>query len=443
MPWVVRRSTGMAGRSRVSEPKSQDKPFDISKWVVWEAYQRVKANKGAAGVDDESIAEFEQERDRNLYRIWNRMSSGSYFPPPVKAVEIPKAGGKGVRVLGVPTVADRVAQTAVRMYLEPKVEPVFHPDSYGYRPKKSALDAVGTCRQRCWRADWVIDLDIKAFFDSVPWDLILKAVEHHLGTDQRWILLYVRRWLAAPIQQPDGSLVERDRGTPQGSAISPLLANLFMHYAFDAWMVRELPNIPFERYCDDAVVHCGSERQARLVRDAIAARLAQVGLELHPDKTRIVYCKDDDRRDDHEVTSFTFLGYTFRPRLAKNKWGKHFVSFLPAVSRDAVVAMGREIRSWHIARRSDKSLDDLARMFNSIVQGWINYYGRFYKSMLYPLLRRLNRHLTRWACRKYKRLKRRERKAMHWLAEVASRASDLFAHWRFGLRPDGWAMGAG
>jgi RNA-directed DNA polymerase len=425
----------------VTEPKLRDKPFEISKWVVWEAFQRVKANKGAAGVDDVSIAEFERDRDKNLYRIWNRMSSGSYFPPPVKAVEIPKAGGKGVRVLGVPTVADRVAQTVARMYLEPKVEPIFHPDSYGYRPKKSALDAVGTCRQRCWRADWVIDLDIKAFFDSVPWELILKAVEHH--TDQRWILLYVRRWLAAPIQQPDGRLVERDRGTPQGSAISPLLANLFMHYAFDAWMTREFPSIPFERYCDDAVVHCGSEGQARRVRDAIAARLAQVGLELHPDKTRIAYCKDDDRRGDHEVTSFTFLGYTFRPRLAKNKFGKHFVSFLPAVSRDAVVAMGREIRSWHIARRSDKSLDDLARMFNSIVQGWINYYGRFYKSMLYPLLRRLNRHLMRWACRKYKRLKRRERKAMHWLAEVASRAPGLFAQWRFGLRPDGWAMGAG
>jgi RNA-directed DNA polymerase len=201
----------------VTEPKLGDKPFDISKWVVWEAYQRVKANKGAAGVDDVSIAEFEKDRDKNLYRIWNRMSSGSYFPPPVKAVEIPKAGGKGVRVLGVPTVADRVAQTVARMYLEPTVEPIFHPDSYGYRPKKSAVDAVGACRQRCWKADWVIDLDIKAFFDSVPWYLILKAVEHH--TDQRWILLYVRRWLAAPIQQPDGSLVERDRGTPQGSAI--------------------------------------------------------------------------------------------------------------------------------------------------------------------------------------------------------------------------------
>jgi RNA-directed DNA polymerase len=424
----------------VKEPKQQDKPFDISKWVVWEAYQRVKANKGAAGVDDVSIAEFEQDRDKHLYRIWNRMSSGSYFPPPVKAVEIPKPGGKGVRVLGVPTVADRVAQTVARMYLEPKVEPVFHPDSYGYRPKRSALDAVGACRGRCWRTDWVVDLDIKKFFDTVPHDLVLKAVAHH--TDQRWILLYVRRWLQAPMQQQDGSLVARDRGTPQGSAISPLLANLFMHYAFDAWMVREFPNIPFERYCDDAVVHCGSEGQARRVRDAIAVRLAQVGLELHPDKTRIVYCKDDDRRGDHEVTSFTFLGYTFRPRLAKNKYGKHFVSFLPAVSRDAVVAMSREIRSWHIAKRSDKSLDDLARMFNSIVQGWVNYYGRFYKSMLYPLLKRLNRALVRWACRKYKRLKRRERKAMRWLAEVARRAPGLFAHWRFGVRPDGWAMGA-
>jgi RNA-directed DNA polymerase len=425
----------------VSEPKQQDKPFDISKWAVWEAYQRVKANKGAAGVDEVSISEFEQDRDKHLYRIWNRLSSGSYFPPPVKAVEIPKSGGKGVRILGVPTIADRVAQTVVRMYLEPKVEPIFHPDSYGYRPKRSALDAVGACRERCWRTDWVIDLDIKKFFDSVPHDLVLKAVAHH--TDQKWILLYVARWLQAPLQRQDGTLVARDRGTPQGSAISPLLANMFMHYAFDMWMVRKYPNLRFERYCDDAVVHCVSEQQALEVREAIAERLAQVGLELHPDKTRIVYCKDADRRGDHEVTSFTFLGYTFRPRLAKNKWGKHFVNFLPAVSRDAVTAMGREIRSWHIAKRSDKSLTDLARMFNNIVQGWINYYGRFYRSMLYPLFKRLNRALMRWACRKYKRLKRRERRAMHWLAEVARRAPGLFAHWRFGVRPGGRAMGAG
>ena len=425
----------------MSEQRQQDKPFQISKWVVWEAFQRVKANKGAAGVDDQSIAEFEQDRDKNLYRIWNRLSSGSYFPPPVKAVEIPKAGGKGVRVLGVPTVADRVAQTVVRMYLEPTVEPIFHPDSYGYRPKKSALDAVGVCRQRCWRSDWVIDMDIRAFFDTVPWDLVCKAVAHH--TDQRWILLYVQRWLQAPLQQQDGTLVARDRGTPQGSAISPLLANLFMHYAFDTWMAREFPGVQFERYCDDAVVHCRSESQAHRVRDAIAARLARVGLELHPDKTRIVYCKDADRGGSYEHTKFTFLGYEFRPRLAKSKTGKHFVSFLPAVSTDAMKAMGQEIRSWHLARRSDKSLDDLARMFNSIVQGWINYYGRFYKSRLLSFLRRLNQHLVRWACQKYKRLRRRDRRARMLLAEIARRSPRLFAHWRLGARPDGWAMGAG
>ena len=428
----------------MSEPKSQDKPFQISKWMVWEAWERVRANKGAAGVDGQSIEQFEENRDRNLYKIWNRMSSGSYFPPPVKAVEIPKAGGKGVRVLGVPTVADRIAQTVARMYLEPKVEPVFHPDSYGYRPGRSALDAVGACRERCWRADWVIDMDIRAFFDTVPWDLVLKAVAHHIEPGQEWIVLYVRRWLQAPLRQADGTLAARERGTPQGSAISPLLANLFMHYAFDAWMAREFPEVRFERYCDDAVVHCASERQARRVRDAIAGRLAEVGLELHPQKTKIVYCKDADRRGDHEATSFTFLGYEFRPRLAKNRYGKHFVSFLPAVSTEAMKAMGREIRSWHWAKRSDKSLSDLALMFNSVVQGWINYYGRFYRSRLLYFLRRLNDHLVRWACRKYdKRLRNRERRAMELLAGVATRSPRLFAHWRFGARPDGWAMGAG
>jgi RNA-directed DNA polymerase len=427
----------------VSGPKLQDKPFQIAKVVVWQAFQRVKANKGAAGVDEESIAQFEADRDRNLYKIWNRLSSGSYFPPPVKAVEIPKPGGKGVRVLGVPTVADRVAQTVVRIYLEDKVEPIFHPDSYGYRPGKSALDAVGVCRQRCWRADWVIDLDIQKFFDTVPHDLVEKAVAHHISPDQRWILLYVQRWLRAPLAQPDGTLVDRDRGTPQGSAISPLLANLFMHYAFDAWMSREFPGVRFERYCDDAVVHCGSEAQARHVRDAIAARFEQVGLTLHPDKTRIVYCKDADRRDAHEVTSFTFLGYEFRPRLAKSRTGHHFVSFLPAVSTDAKKAMRAEIRFWRLHRRSYTTLDGLARMVNSIVQGWINYYGRFYRSELLHFLRRFNNYLVRWATRKYKRLRRRPRRAMAWLAEIAQRSPQLFAHWRVGARPDGWAMGAG
>lgn len=423
----------------MSESRSQGKPFEIPKQMVWEAYQRVKANKGAAGVDGQSVEQFEQDLVNNLYRLWNRMSSGSYFPPPVKAVEIPKASG-GVRILGVPTVADRIAQTVVAMYLERLVEPIFHPDSYGYRPRRSALDAVARCRERCWRNDWVIDLDVRAFFDSVDHSLMLKAVARH--ADARWVLLYVARWLKAPMRQQDGTLAARDRGTPQGSAVSPVLANLYLHYAFDMWLAREYPGVTFERYCDDAVIHCSSQAQAVKVRDALAARLADVGLELHPVKTRIVYCKDADRRGDHEVTSFTFLGYTFRPRLAKNRWGKHFVNFLPAVSKDAVKAMGREMRSWHIARRSDKSLTDLARMFNSIVQGWINYYGRFYKSMLYPLLRRINEHLVRWACRKYKRLRRRERRAKELLARAARRFPALFAHWRFGLKPDGWTMGA-
>src|ERR1039457_3389774 len=228
-----------------------------------------------------------------------------------------------------------------------------------------------------------------------------------------------------------------------GGVISPVLANLYLHYAFDMWLTRTFPAVTFERYCDDAVIHCGSQEQARQVRDALAERLAAVGLELHPGKTRIVYCQDADRRGSYEHTSFTFLGYTFRPRLAKNRWGKHFVNFLPAVSKDAVKAMSREIRSWHIARRSDKSLGDLARMFNSIVQGWINYYGRFYKSMLYPLLRRINEHLVRWAMRKYKRLRRREKRAGELMAEASRRSPQLFAHWRIGLKPDGWTMGAG
>lgn len=424
----------------MSESKSQVKPFVISKAMVWEAYRRVKANKGSAGVDGVTIEQYEQDLKNNLFKLWNRLSSGSYFPPPVKAVPIPKAGGKGVRILGVPTVDDRIAQTTAAMYLEREVEPVFHPDSYGYRPRRSALDAVGRCRERCWSSDWVIDLDIRAFFDSVDHTLMLKAVERH--TDQKWIVLYVQRWLVAPLRQQDGTLVARDRGTPQGSSISPVLANLYLHYAFDRWLVREFPAVTFERYCDDAVIHCASQEQARQVRDALAARLATVGLDLHPDKTRIVYCQDADRRGDHEVTSFTFLGYTFRPRLAKNRWGKHFVNFLPAVSKDAIKAMGREIRSWHIARRSDKSLSDLAHMFNTIVQGWINYYGRFYKSMLYPLLRRINDHLVRWAMRKYKRLRRREKRAGELMAEASRRSPRLFAHWRFGLKPGGWTMGA-
>jgi RNA-directed DNA polymerase len=422
----------------MNEPKPIGKPFDIDKGVVLEAYRRVAANKGAPGVDDVSISEFAQDLKGNLYKIWNRLSSGTYFPPPVRAVEIPKPYGSGVRVLGVPTVADRVAQTVVRLYLEPLVEPVFVPDSYGYRPGRNALDAVAVCRRRCWDADWVIDLDISAFFDSVPHEQVLAAVEHH--TDLRWIRLYVTRWLCAPIQQPDGTLQERDRGTPQGSAISPLLANLFMHYAFDRWLTEHYPQVRFERYCDDAVVHATSYEQAVTVREAIAHRLAEFGLELHPDKTRIVYCKDSNRRGRYPVTAFTFLGYDFRPRRATGKTGTLFTGYLPAVSKAAKKKIGNQIRTWRLGRRSGFTLQQLARLINPVVTGWVNFYGRFYRSELTNLLDRLNRHLLRWACHKHKGLGRR--KARRRLAEVARAYPGLFAHWKAGAYPVGWATGA-
>src|SRR4051794_20451471 len=354
--------------AKTNMPTSQDKPFAIPKSMVWEAWRRVKANKGAPGVDGQALDEFEADLRNNLYKIWNRMSSGSYFPSPVRAVEIAKPHGTGVRVLGVPTIADRIAQTVAAMYLEPLVEPRFRPDSYGYRPNKAAHDALAACRQRCWKYDWVIDLDVQKFFDTVPWDLVVKAVE--AVTDCRWLLLYVKRWLAAPLQQPDGTLTERDKGTPQGSAISPTLANLFMHYAFDIWMAHNFPGCPFERYADDVVVHCTSMRQAEHVRGRIAVRMQQVGLRLHPDKTRIVYCKDSNRRGEHEHTSFVFLGYAFWPREARRKNGTSFTSFLPAISPEALKAKSVRLRELRIHRRTDLTLNDLARWLNPIVAGW-------------------------------------------------------------------------
>ncbi|MBT2545819.1 group II intron reverse transcriptase/maturase [Streptomyces sp. ISL-44] len=408
--------------------KSLAKPFEISKREVWEAYEGVKANKGAPGVDRQSIEDFEKDLKNNLYRIWNRMSSGTYFPPPVRAVEIPKSSpGGGVRILGVPTVADRIAQTVVARHLMDRVEPVFHEDSYGYRPGRSALDAVATCRERCWRKDWVVEFDIEKFFDSVRWDLIVKAVEVH--TDAVWVVLYVKRWLQAPLQLPDGTLQKRDRGTPQGSAVSPVLANLFMHYAFDLWMDREFPAVTFERYADDAVVHCVSERQARQVLAALADRMEEVGLRLHPDKTRIVHCRDGKRRGSYEHTEFTFLGYTFRARKSQDKQGRQFLSFEPAISKDALKRISGEVRGWRLHRRSDLTFVELARRINPIVAGWINYYGRFYPAALIPLLQRINAYLVRWIRKKYRRLAAL-RKALRKMREIAQRYPRMFGHWK-------------
>lgn len=409
------------------------KSYEISKQAVWDAYRRVKANRGAAGVDGVSLEAFEEDLEGNLYKIWNRMASGSYFPPPVRLVEIPKGKG-GKRSLGIPTVGDRIAQTVAKMYLEPVVEPKFHPDSYGYRPGKSALDAVGTARKRCWRRDWVVDLDVKGFFDNLDHELVMRAVRFH--TDLPWIHLYIERWLKAPLQVGDGSLVERDRGTPQGGVISPLLANLFMHHAFDDWLRRNYPHIQFERYADDAVIHCVSKVQAQHVLDAVRRRLRVCGLELHPEKTRIVYCKDDDRPGEFEHITFDFLGYTFQPRRARNRYGKFFVSFLPAISNKAAMAIRRTIRGWRLAAtRNNQSLEDLARLTDPYAWGWMNYYGRFYRSRCVQVLRHLERVLVRWACRKYRRFRRRERAAYHWLGRIAQRDSNLFALWRLGVKP--------
>lgn len=408
------------------------KPFAISKRMVWEAYKKVRANKGAAGIDDESIEDFESNLENNLYKLWNRMSSGTYFPPPVKAVAIPKKGG-GERILGVPTVADRTAQTVVKDYFEPLVEPHFLVDSYGYRAKKSAMQAVAVTRKRCWRYDWVLEFDIKGLFDNIDHELLLKAVEKH--TDCRWVILYIKRWLTAPFQEIDGKLTERTRGTPQGGVVSPVLANLFLHYTFDMWMQKQCPKTPWVRYADDGLAHCQTREEAVKLLEQLTARFKECGLELHSEKTRIVYCKDDDRRNEHPETKFDFLGYTFRPRRAKNKYGKYFVSFLPAVSNKAAKAMRRTIHDWRLHLKPGKSIDDLSRMFNPIIRGWINYYGRFYKSQLYAALRYLNRALVHWARRKHKRLTRHRRRAEHWLGRLAIRDPKLFAHWQMGILP--------
>lgn len=407
------------------------KSYSIPKSLVWNAYKKVKANQGVAGIDEVSITEFDKDLKNNLYKIWNRMSSGSYFPPPVKAVSIPKKTG-GERILGIPTIADRIAQTAVRDALEPSLEPHFHPDSYGYRPGKSAHQALGVTRERCWKYDWVLEFDIKGLFDNIDHELLLKAVKFHTACP--WTILYIERWLVAPFWK-DGMEIERSKGTPQGGVISPLLANLFLHYSFDAWMGRNFPGNPWARYADDGLVHCRTKDDAEKMLIALRKRFSECKLELHPVKTRIVYCKDDDRRGNSPEIKFDFLGYTFRPRRAKNRWGKFFVSFLPAISNKAATELRSEIHDWRLHLKPDKSLEDLSQMFNPVIRGWIQYFGRFYKSWLSAVLRYLNRALIHWARRKYKKFERGKRRAEVWLGKVARREPHLFAHWKMGILP--------
>jgi group II intron reverse transcriptase/maturase len=391
----------------------------------------VKANKGTYGIDDQSLSDFEKDLENNLYKLWNRMSSGTYFPKAVRAVAIPKKNG-GTRLLGIPTVEDRIAQMTTKIYFEPSVEPLFYEDSYGYRPNKSMKQALAITRERCWKRNFVLEFDIKGLFDNISHDSLLELVKMH--AKDKWVILYIERWLKAPFQMKDGTIVERTSGTPQGGVISPVLANLFLHYVFDDFMVKEFPSIPWIRYADDGITHCVSLKQAQYLLARLYERFAMYGLELNLEKTKIVYCKDDNRRGDHDNISFDFLGYTFRPRKATNKHDDYFTGFLPAISEKAKKAIRKEIRSWKLQLKSDKDLQDIANIVNSKIRGWLNHYAHFYQSELDDPLHYMNECLVKWARRKYKKLRTR-RKAIYWLGNIARRDPKLFAHWKFGIVP--------
>ena len=408
------------------------KSFDIPKELVWEAYLKVKANKGAAGVDNQSLSDFDEGLKGNLFKLWNRMCSGSYFPSPTRAVAIPKKSG-GERILGIPTVSDRIAQMVVKLKFEPKVDPIFSNDSYGYRPNRSALDAIEVTRRRCWKQNWVVEYDIKGLFDNIPHDLLMKAVEKH--TQCRWVILYIKRWLKAPIQGINNQQQARTCGTPQGGVISPLLANLFLHYAIDSWLNRTYPKLLSCRYADDGLMHCRTEREAKQVLEDLGQRLIACGLELHPSKTKIVYCKDGLRRGRYKNTAFTFLGYTFKPRTVCNAKTKHrFVSFTPAVSKEAQKAMRQRVRKARWRWRTEIEILEVAKKFNPILKGWINYYGKFCKSELKSVWRHFNRMLVKWVMRKYKRFKRHKTRAGCYLEQVYNNKPKLFAHWACGVK---------
>jgi len=404
------------------------KSFVIDKMEVWRAYQQVKANRGSAGVDAQSIKEFEENLKGNLYKLWNRMVSGSYIPPAVRRIEIPKRDA-GARPLGIPTVADRIAQTVVKRRIEPLIDPIFHNDSYGYRPGRSAHDALAQTRQRCWARDWVLDVDIKGFFDNLDHRLLMRAVRKHVR--ERWAVLYIERWLKAEVQMPDGSKRATTAGTPQGGVISPLLANLFLHYAFDAWVQREMPNMWFERYADDIVCHCNSLKQAHWLRNKLQQRLAQCGLQLHPQKTKIVYCRDEKRTQGHyPVIRFDFLGYEFRPRSVKRQGDRYTLGFVPAISPQAAKDIRRSLKEWGFRRKSTWTVERLAHHWNPILRGWMQYYGQFHRSKLQTVINQFDRWLAKWMASKYDR-HQRSQWVLSKIARMREGNRNLFAHWQW------------
>ena len=397
---------------------------------MFKAYKLVKVNAGSAGIDRQSLRDFEENLKDNLYKIWNRLSSGSYFPPPVKGVDIPKKSG-GKRTLGIPTVSDRIAQMVVKMSFEPIAEPHFLNDSYGYRPNKSALDAVAITRKRCWKYTWVLEFDIKGLFDNIPHDLLMKAVKHH--TKEKWLILYIERWLTAPLIASDGKSMERTKGTPQGGVISPILSNLFLHYVFDKWMQRRHPSILWCRYADDGLCHCFTEAQAFELKEALAERFEACGLQMHPDKTRIVYCKSWKFKGRYKYTSFDFLGYTFKPKVVKTKDSGKYLAFTPSVSQQSLKTMRAKIRSWRLKSRTELTIEDIARYSNPVLRAWREYYGKFSPSSLVAIWRYFNMMLVRWIMNKYKQMRRHKTRAGKMLASIMEQHQTTFIHWKEGV----------
>lgn len=411
----------------------EGKSYDISQHQVLEAYKCVKANKGAGGIDGVNFEEFEKEMKNNLYKIWNRMSSGTYFPKAVRGVEIPKKDGSK-RLLGIPTIEDRIAQMVIKMNLEPLVEPVFKEDSYGYRPNKSPIDAVGITRERCWKYPWLIEFDIRGLFDNIDHDLIMKAVCKH--TECKWVILYINRILKAPIVLPNGEEKARETGTPQGGVISPVLANIFMHYAFDMWMSINYKKNPWARFADDGVIHCWSKNEAEQTVKNLEIRLRECKLEMHPEKTKIVYCRYDgnNKEEKQENEKFDFLGYTFMRRYIKCKNGNFMNNFVPAVSRKSKQSFRDKVKEVRL-NHAYGTIRDLAENLNPIIIGWSNYFSKFFKSEVRKTLGYVNESLVKWVMRRYKRIKGSKYNAWKYLSKIAKKYPNLFYHWTKGLMP--------
>ena len=411
--------------------EEKTKSFAVSKQMVYNSYLKVCEKKGGAGIDKETIDMFNKDLSGNLYKIWNRMSSGSYFPPAVRTVLISKKQG-GKRPLGIPAVSDRIAQGVVKDFLEPILEPLFHVSSFGYRAGRSAHDALAQCQHNCIHHSWVVDLDIKGFFDNISHEWMMRMLNHH--TQEKWVLLYAERWLKAGIEQADGSIAVRQKGTPQGGVASPLFANLYLHHAFDMWMSKHFASNPFERYADDIIVHCNSKEEAEQLLSSIRERLSGFELELHPEKTKLVYCKNYLRKEQHEHNSFTFLSYSFQPRSKPNTFGKHnkFMVFNAAICQTAKTFIRERIRAVFNPRNTLVSLERVAVKLNPKIRGWLNYYSRFNPRVAGNVFLYLNKLIRRWIEEKY-RLRSKKAIVNKYESYVQSNTG-LFVHWQKGIK---------